>query len=94
MYYRVTTYGTDPARRDEGFAFADTKREQLKAIAGMQWIHVCDTDDVGGLMIIACYESTESAEAASEQVTAILGEMAQFMISAPQVKAGPVSWEL
>ena len=48
MYYRVTMYGTDSARRDEGFAFADTKREQLKAIAGMQWIHVCDTDDVGG----------------------------------------------
>ncbi len=94
MYYRVTAYGVDPARRDEAFGLADTKREELKGIAGLQWIHVCDTDDAGGVMIVARYESADAAESASEQVTRILGEMAQYMISAPEVKAGPVSWEL
>ena len=49
----MTTYAVDPARRDEAFALADAKREELKSIAGLQWIHVCDTDDVGGVMIIA-----------------------------------------
>ncbi len=94
MYYRVTTYAVDPARRDEAFALADAKREELKSIAGLQWIQVCDTDDVGGVMIVARYDSAETAESASEQVTRILGEMGQFMTSAPEVKAGPVSWEL
>ena len=94
MYYRVTAYGVDPARRDEAFALADTKREELKGIAGLAWIHVCDTDDIGGVMIVARYDSAEAAESASEQVTRILGEMAQYMTSAPEVKAGPVSWEL
>ena len=94
MYYRVTTYGVDPARQDEAFALADTKREELKGIAGLAWIHVCDTDDIGGVMIVARYDSAEAAESASEQVTRILGEMAQYMTSVPEVKAGSVSWEL
>ena len=94
MYYRVTTYCVDPARRDEAFALADTKRDELRGITGLQWIHVCDTDDVGGVMIVARYDSAEAADSASEQVTGILGEMAQFMTSAPEVTAGPVSWEL
>jgi hypothetical protein len=45
-------------------------------------------------MIVASYDSGKTAESASEQVTRILGEMGQFMTSAPEVKAGPVSWEL
>ena len=53
MYYRVTTYGVDPARREEAFGLADTKREELKGIAGLQCIHVCDTDDAGGVMMKA-----------------------------------------
>jgi hypothetical protein len=32
MYYGVTTYAVDPARRDEAFALADAKREELKSV--------------------------------------------------------------
>ncbi len=45
-------------------------------------------------MIAARYDLTEAAEFASQQVTKILGQMGQFMTSAPEVKAEPISWEL
>ncbi len=36
MYYRVTTYVVNVARRDDAFVLADTKREELTSIAGIR----------------------------------------------------------
>ncbi|MCH2513732.1 MAG: hypothetical protein MK158_15030, partial [Dehalococcoidia bacterium] len=42
---------------------------------------------------IAQYESKEAAEAAQEQVRAILGGMAEYMTDAPLIRQGDVIWD-
>ncbi|MDP6855087.1 MAG: hypothetical protein QF598_06220 [Arenicellales bacterium] len=44
-------------------------------------------------MVVSCYDNEEAA-AAQSQIQTILGTMAQYMTSAPEVTAGPVTWEM
>ena len=39
MYYRVTTYSFDAARRDEFLEFADSLRDELSAVDGLEAVH-------------------------------------------------------
>ena len=93
MYYRVTTYGFDAARFDEFMAMADTFRDELNAIDGLEMVHSCVVDEGQG-MIISRYASEAAAQDAQPQIQAILGRMAPFMTSAPEVTAGEVIWEM
>ena len=36
MYYRMTTFSYDPAREGEVIALADSVRDEMKAIDGLQ----------------------------------------------------------
>ena len=63
MYFRVTTYGFDAARFDEFLALADTFRDELKAIDGLETVHSCVVEEGQG-MIISRYASEAAAEAA------------------------------
>ena len=45
-------------------------------------------------MVISRWDSEAAAEAAAPQIQAILGSMAVFMTSMPEVTAGEVVWEL
>jgi|TARA_B100002003_G_scaffold72434_1_gene67442 quinol monooxygenase YgiN len=94
MYYRITTYSIDPSREEDAYALADSLREQMKAVAGLRTVHACQTDDEGGTMVVSCYDNEEAAAAAQSQIQTILGTMAQYMTSAPEVTAGPVDWEM
>ena len=40
MYYRVTTYSFDAARFDEFLALADSFRDELHAIDGLEMVHL------------------------------------------------------
>jgi len=93
MYYRVTTYGFDAARFDEFMAMADTFRDELNAIDGLEMVHSCVVDEGQG-MIISRYASEAAAQDAQPQIQAILGRMAPFMTSAPEITAGEVIWEM
>ena len=93
MYYRVTTYGFDAARFDEFMAMADTFRDELNAIDGLEMVHSCVVDEGQG-MIISRYASEAAAQDAQPQIQAILGRMAPFMTSAPEITAGEVVWEM
>ncbi|HCX88131.1 MAG TPA: hypothetical protein DG761_08900 [Gammaproteobacteria bacterium] len=93
MYYRVTTYGFDAARFDEFMAMADTFRDELNAIDGLEMVHSCVVGEGQG-MIISRYASEAAAEAAQPQIQAILGRMAPFMTSPPEVTAGEAVWQL
>ena len=66
MYYRVTTYGFDAARFDEFMAMADTFRDELKAIDGLEMVHSCVVDEGQG-MIISRYASEAAAQDAQPQ---------------------------
>lgn len=93
MYYRVTTYGFDAARFDEFLEIADSIRDELKAIGGLEAVHSCVVDEGEG-MIVARYTSEAAAKDAQTQIQSILGRMAPFMTSMPEVKAGEVVFEM
>ncbi|MBT3638935.1 MAG: hypothetical protein HN529_01420 [Acidiferrobacteraceae bacterium] len=93
MYYRVTTYGFDAARRDEFLEFADSLRDELSAVDGLEAVHTVEIGEGEG-MIIARYTSADGAEEAQPQIQGIMGRMAPFLTSMPQVSAGEVIWEM
>ena len=86
MSYRITDVSFDPSKIDEFYAYADTLRDQLKAVNGLQFVHVIDVDE-GQSVIIARYDSEESAVAAN------LAWMGQFMTAPPNRRGGPITWE-
>ena len=93
MSYRITEISYDPSKRDELFAYVDTQRDQIKAVNGLQLVHVIDIDE-GKSVIIARYESEVSAVAATETVQGILAGMGQFMTAPPNRRGGPITWEM
>ena len=82
MSYRITDVNFDPSKNDEFYAYADSIRDQLKAVNGLKFVHVIDVDE-GQSVIIARYDSEESAVAANETIQSILAGMGQFMIAPP-----------
>ena len=93
MYYRVTTYGFDASRMQEAQEALNVCRDELQAIDGLQAVHDCQVSDGEG-MVISRWDNAAAAEAAQPQIQAILGRMAPFMTSAPEVTAGEVIWEM
>ena len=93
MRYRITDVSFDPSRNDEFYAYADSLREQLKAVNGLKTVHVIDVDE-GQSVIIARYDSEESAVAANETIQGILAGMGQFMTAPPNRRGGPITWEM
>ena len=87
MSYRITDVSFDPCRNDEFYAYADSIRDQLKAVNGLKFVHVIDVDE-GQSVIIARYDSEESAVAAN------LAGMGQFMTAPPNRRGGPITWEM
>ena len=93
MSYRITDISFDPSRNDEFYAYADSLRDQLKAVNGLKFVHVIDIDE-GQSVIIARYDSEESAVAASETIQVILAGMGQCMTAPPNRRGGPITWEM
>ena len=94
MYIKVTTYGFDESRLDEALAKMDgAVRKDLQSIAGLESVDECRIGEGQG-MIISRYDSEESATAAQPKIQEILGEMAEYMTSPPEVKAGDVIWSM
>ena len=93
MYYRVTIYGFDSSRMEEALEAMNACRDELQTIDGLQVVHDCQISDDEG-MVISRWDSEAAAEAAQPQIQAVLGRMAPFMTSMPEVKAGKVVWEL
>jgi len=78
---------------EEATAALDACRDELGAIDGLQAVHDCMVSDGEG-MVISRWDSEAAAEAAAPQIQAIMGRMAVFMTSMPEVTAGEVVWEL
>ena len=93
MSYRITDVSFDQSKNDEFYAYAESLREQLKAVNGLKFVHVIDLDE-GQSVIIARYDSEESAVAASETIQGILEGMGQFMTAPPNRRGGPITWEM
>ena len=91
MSYRITEISYDLSKKDELFSYVDTQRDQIKAVNGLQLVHVIDIDE-GKSVIIARYDSEESAVAATETLQGILSGMGQFMKAPPNRRGGPITW--
>ena len=93
MSYRITEISFDPSKIVDLFDYVDTQRDKIKAVNGLQLVHVIDIDE-GQSVIIARYDSEESAVAATETVQGILAEMGSFMTAPPNRRGGPITWEM
>ena len=93
MSYRITEISFDPIKKDELFTYVDSQRDQIKAVNGLQLVHVIDIDE-GQSVIIARYDSEETAVAATETVQGILLGMGQFMTAPPIRRGEPITWEM
>ena len=91
MYYRVTRANFHPSKYDAMMAHINGLNEQFQGISGLAYVHGCRTGD-SEFIAIAQYDSKASADASQQQVSGILGGMAQFMTSAPQQQMGEVVW--
>jgi len=93
MSFRVTEINFDPSRREELLAYCDGQRENIKAVNGIETVDVIEVGE-GQAVIIARYDSEESAVAATETVQEILGGMAEYMTAPPNRKGGPIMWSM
>ena len=73
--------------------FTNSQRGEIQAVKGLQKVNVAEVGE-GRSVIIARYESEESAVAATETIQGILGGMAEFMTSPPNRRGGPIMWEM
>ena len=74
-------------------AYCDGQRENIKAVNGIETVDVIEVGE-GQAVIIARYDSEESAVAATETVQEILGGMAEYMTAPPNRKGGPIMWSM
>ena len=91
MFYRVTKYDFAPERYDEILAWADSNADKIRSIDGLIAVDTFIAGE-GDAMIVASYESEAAFTAGSETVARILGDMGQFMTSAPMTSSGTVDW--
>ena len=89
MFYRVTKYNFDDARFDEILAWGETVRAQVEAIRGLMHVDSYRSSPGEGI-IVAAYENEDAFNSASETVISILGDLGQFMTSAPHTYSGNV----
>ena len=93
MYYRMTTFSYDPVREDEVIALADSIRDEMRVIDGLQ--SACSVRIAEGKSVtIGVYDTAESAAAAQPKVGELLGRLADLINAPPEVQEGPVFWEL
>jgi len=93
MSFRVTEINFDPSRREELLGYCDGQRGNIRAVNGIETVDVIEVGE-GQSVIIARYDSEESAVAATETVQGILGGMAEFMTAPPNRKGGPITWSM
>ena len=89
MFYRVTKYNFDDERYDEILAWGESVRKKIEGIGGMLHVDIFRSAPGEG-MIVAAYTSEDAFNAASETVSSVLGDMAQFMTGAPHTHSGTV----
>jgi heme-degrading monooxygenase HmoA len=89
MFTRVTKYNFEDERFDEILAWGETVRASIEDINGLRHVDVFRSAPGEG-MIVAVYQDEAAFTAVSETVTAVLGEMGQFMTSPPHTYSGTV----
>ena len=85
MYARVTTFHCNPTQQAAMQSKLEEMKGQFNSLVGVLDIYTAWRSDGSGVAM-AIYESQDAAEAASEQVQAIWGDLAQFLTAAPKLE--------
>ncbi len=89
MFYRMTRLHFEEDRFDDLIALSESLRDRVEAIGGLKFADLTKTGEGEG-MIIAAYEEESDYQAASEEVAAILDEMAVYLTSTVHGHEGTV----
>ena len=92
MHYRVTTYDFNSEQYDDMMAYADSIKDQVQNIEGLNFAHVCRTSETGAV-IVAQYDSEEAMENATPRFREIMRGMDQFFTSPPNPVGAEVIWQ-
>ena len=84
MFGRITKFQSDPARLDEMVAKIPHIRAATSAIEGSVANWAMWNEDGSGVAI-AVYESEAAADAATAQIQAIWGGLADYLTAPPEV---------
>ncbi len=82
MYARITPYQLKPGTIDAAAAKAESLKDRIMALPGMQDFTNAVNEDGKGY-IVALVSDRETAEANLDKVRAIWGEMAEFLAEMP-----------
>lgn len=93
MYYRVSQASYSPDQYDAILAFMESKRDELRALDGLDSGAFVQTGPGEGMMV-AAYESEDTFNAVSETVNSILGEIAPLLKAPPTTSSGTAVWSL
>ena len=86
MYARVTSFKVDPSRLSELSAKIEEMGPRAKALPGMVDAYAAWRADGQGVLV-AIYQSKESADAAVARIQAIWGNLASLVSGAPRTDA-------
>jgi hypothetical protein len=86
MYARVTNFKVDPSRLPELSAKIEEMGPRAKALPGMIDAYAAWRADGQGVLV-AIYQSKESADAAVARIQAIWGNLAGLVSGAPRTDA-------
>ena len=92
MHYRVTTYDFNSEQFDDMMAYADSIKDQVQNIEGLNFAHVCRTSETGAV-IVAQNDNEEAMEDATPRFREIMVGMAQFFTSLPKPVGAEVIWQ-
>ena len=92
MFYRFNHIHFDPARRDQFLAKADTLRDQLATIPGLNQVNTVEIGEGQGI-IFGVYESAEHAEKALDSVQTMMTSLGEYFTAPPKSHSGPAIWE-
>jgi len=91
MYYRVTRYEFEDGLQGDIAAWVETKTEQIRGIEGLIAVDVFNASP-GEAVIVAAYEDESSFNSATPTISAVLGELGQYLTAPPVTMSGVPFW--
>ena len=85
MYARVSTFRCDPYQQDAMLSKIEEMKGQFRSLAGVVDIYTAWRSDGHGVAV-AIYESQAAAQANSEKIQAIWGELGRFLTAEPKTE--------
>jgi len=91
MHYRITKIRFRPETYEKVFSTMDSRKKDILKIEGVEWVDSIKTSE-SEIMVIAKYDKSESADAATPKVKEMLETLSDFVTAPPERVHGDVVW--